>query len=66
MAEREALESVSREEVENAAALASSHEDAEGFVWKITLLKDKLVAEHRAQNVSERELLVQFEERTLW
>jgi hypothetical protein len=48
LAEREALERVSRVEVENFAALASIREDAEGFAWKIALLEDELVRERRA------------------
>jgi hypothetical protein len=43
--EREALERVPRVEVENAATLASAHEYAEGFVWKIALLEGELVAD---------------------
>jgi hypothetical protein len=46
--EREALERVSRVEVENAMVLASAREDAEGFVQKITLLEGDLAAERRA------------------
>jgi hypothetical protein len=41
--ERKAREMVSRVEVENATALASAHEDAEGLAWKIVLLKGKVV-----------------------
>jgi hypothetical protein len=51
LAEREALESVSRVEVENVAALASARKDAEGFIQKITLLE----GEHRDREVSGRE-----------
>jgi hypothetical protein len=58
--EREALQRVSRVEAENAAALASSHEDAKGFAHKIALLEDKLVMERQAQEVSEREHREQF------
>jgi hypothetical protein len=53
--EREALERVSRAKVENAMALASTREDVEGFVQKITLLEDDLVAERQAREVSKRE-----------
>jgi hypothetical protein len=35
-------------EVENATVLASAHEDAEGFVRKITLLERELATERRA------------------
>jgi hypothetical protein len=45
LAVREALERVSRAEAENAATLASTHEDAKGFVRKITLLEDELIVE---------------------
>jgi hypothetical protein len=55
LAEREALETMSRVEVENAMMLASAHEDAEGLVRKIVLLEGELVAEHQARDVSERE-----------
>jgi hypothetical protein len=48
LAEREALERVSRVEVENFAPLASICEDVEGFARKITLLEDELVRERRA------------------
>jgi hypothetical protein len=43
LVERKAREMVSRVEVENATALASAHEDAEGLAWKIALLKGKVV-----------------------
>jgi hypothetical protein len=52
-------------EAENAAALASASEDAEGFVRKIALLEGELVAERPAQEVFERERREQFEELTL-
>jgi hypothetical protein len=42
LVERVALEKESRVEEENAMALASAHEDAKGFLWKITLLEGKL------------------------
>jgi hypothetical protein len=45
-AEREALERVSRAKAESATALASTHEDAEGFAHKISHLEDELTAEH--------------------
>jgi hypothetical protein len=48
LVEREALQSVSRVEVENAAALAYACEDAGGFVWKIALLEGGHAAEDRA------------------
>jgi hypothetical protein len=63
--EREALERVSRVEVENIMVLASTREDAEGFVRKIAHLEGDLVVEHQAREVSERESRVQFEELTL-
>jgi hypothetical protein len=62
---REALERVSRVEVENATVLASAREDVKGLAWKIALLEDELGAEPRAQEVSEREHREQFEELTL-
>jgi hypothetical protein len=65
LAEREALDRVSRVEVENTMLLASAHEDAEGLARKFALLEDKLAAEHRAREVSERERREQFEELTL-
>jgi hypothetical protein len=43
--EREALERLSRVEAENTTALASTREDAEGFVQKIALLEDELAME---------------------
>jgi hypothetical protein len=35
-------------EVENAMALASAREDAEGLVWKIALLEGEFAEERRA------------------
>jgi hypothetical protein len=54
LAESEELVRVSRVEAENAAALSSTHEDAEGFVRKIALLESELAVEHRAREVSVR------------
>jgi BMFP domain-containing protein YqiC len=54
LVEREALERVSRVDVENVIVLASAREDAEGFARKIALLEDKLTAERQAWEVSER------------
>jgi hypothetical protein len=65
LAEREALERVSRAEVENATALASTREDVEGLARKITLLEDELAAELQAREVSERERREQFKELSL-
>jgi hypothetical protein len=42
-------------EAEDAAALASAHEDAKGVVWKIVLLEGELAAEREAREVYERE-----------
>jgi hypothetical protein len=42
-------------EAENAVALASVHDDAEGFVQKNALLEDELAVGHQTQEVSERE-----------
>jgi hypothetical protein len=63
--EREALERVSRAEVENAMVLASAHEDAEGFARKIALLEEEVIAERQAREVFEREHREQFKELTL-
>jgi hypothetical protein len=65
LAEREALERVLRVEVENATVLASAHEEAGGFVQKITLLEGELAAERWARVVSGRERREQFEKLTL-
>jgi hypothetical protein len=65
LAEREALERVLWAEVENAMALASCCEDAEGFAHKITHIEDKHGAERQAQEVSEREHREKFGELTL-
>jgi hypothetical protein len=48
LAEREALERVLWAEMENAMALASCCEDAEGFAHKITHIEDKHGAERQA------------------
>jgi hypothetical protein len=48
LAEREALERVSRVEVENVMALACAREDAEGFVRKIAIPEGELAVEHWA------------------
>jgi hypothetical protein len=53
-------------EAENATALASTHEDAEGFVRKIALLEDELAVGHQAREVSERERGSQFKELSLF
>jgi hypothetical protein len=55
LAERQALERVSRVEVETVATLAIAHEDAEGFACKIALLEDELTVERQARKVSETE-----------
>jgi hypothetical protein len=65
LAEREALERVSRAETENSTALTSICEDAEGLARKITLLEDEPVRERRARETSEREHRTCFEELTL-
>jgi hypothetical protein len=65
LAEREALERVSRAEVKNATALASAREDVKGFARKSSLLEDEIVAEHQAREVFERERQEVFEELTL-
>jgi hypothetical protein len=53
LVEREAQERVSWVEVESIVMLASTHEEAEGFVRKIVLLKGELVEVHRAREVAE-------------
>jgi hypothetical protein len=40
-------------EVEDAAVLASAREDAEGLVWRVTLLKGELVEVPQAREVAE-------------
>jgi hypothetical protein len=65
LVEREALERVSRVEVENATMLASTRKDAEGLAWKVTLLEDNLATEHRALAASKREHRAHIEELTL-
>jgi hypothetical protein len=65
LAEREALEQVSRAEVENFAALASTHNNAEGHAQKITLLDSELTEERRARETSEREHQECFNDFTL-
>jgi hypothetical protein len=65
IAQREVLEWVSRAEAENATALASAHEDSEVLAVKVTLLKDELAVEYRAQEMSEREHRAHFEELNL-
>jgi hypothetical protein len=39
--------------VEDAAVLASAREDAEGLVWRVTLLKGELVEVPQAREVAE-------------
>jgi hypothetical protein len=52
LVEREVVERVSGAEAENAVALASTCEDAKGFVRKINLLEDELAAERQAREVT--------------
>jgi hypothetical protein len=52
LVEREAWERALRIEAENAATLAFAHEDAEGLVWKITLLEGELTDERRAHELA--------------
>jgi hypothetical protein len=42
-----------RAEAENIALLASAREDAEGLVWKVTLLEGEVVEARRAWEVVE-------------
>jgi hypothetical protein len=65
LAEKEALERVSKAEAENATVLASASKDTEGLARKVTLLEDELAAEHWAQEMSQREHRACFEELTL-
>jgi hypothetical protein len=51
--------------VENSAVLVFVREDTEGLAWKIALLEDELMREHRAQETSKREHRACFEELTL-
>jgi hypothetical protein len=53
LAERKALERVSRVEVENAVALASTCKDAEGLLRKIALLEGELAEVHPAREMAE-------------
>jgi 7-keto-8-aminopelargonate synthetase-like enzyme len=55
LAEKEALERVSKAEAENATVLATASKDTEGLARKVTLLEDELAAEHWAQEMSQRE-----------
>jgi hypothetical protein len=55
LAESEALERVSRAEVENSAVLTSAHDDAKGIAKKIALLESELVEERQARKMSERD-----------
>jgi chromosome segregation ATPase len=59
--EREAQERVSRME-ENAAALASTREDIEGHVQKVTLLEGELAEAHQAREVAEENFCGLFDE----
>jgi hypothetical protein len=54
LAEREEMERVSRAKVENTTVLASAREDAEGFVWKISLLEGELAVERQGWEASMR------------
>jgi hypothetical protein len=53
LVEREAQERVSWVEADSVVMLASTHEEAEGFVRKIVLLKGELAEVHRAREVAE-------------
>jgi hypothetical protein len=52
LTERESQDKVSRVEAKNCTVLASTHEDAEGVVRKIALLKGELEEAHRASEVA--------------
>jgi hypothetical protein len=49
LAEKEELKRVSRVDVETAAMLASTHEDAAAFTQKIALLEGEIASERREQ-----------------
>jgi hypothetical protein len=65
LAEREALERVSRAEVHNFALLSSTGADIEDPVQKVILLEDELAVERRAWEAFEREHQELSEELTL-
>jgi hypothetical protein len=65
LAEQEALERVSRVEVDNFTVLYSAHANAEDLTQKVSLLEDKLVEEHWAREASEMEHREHSEELTL-
>jgi hypothetical protein len=50
LAEREKLERMSRLEAETRVALASTHEDAEGFAGKNALLEDAIIGPPRVRH----------------
>jgi hypothetical protein len=64
LAERGALERVSRAEAENGTVPTSAREDAEGLARKVTLREDELATEHWAREMSEREHRALFKELT--
>jgi hypothetical protein len=49
--ESEARERVSRAEEVSATALASAHEEVEGFVWRVAHLLGELVQAHQAREM---------------
>jgi hypothetical protein len=55
LVECDAMERVSRAELENAMVLASACEDAKGLVRRVAILEDEHAAEHRAREMSKRE-----------
>jgi hypothetical protein len=65
LVEREELHRLSQVEAKNFTVLSSAPTDTEDLVWKVIMLKDELVVEHRARETSEREHRVHFEELTL-
>jgi hypothetical protein len=65
LAQREALEWVSRLEAESATMFACAYEDAEGLSQKVTLLEGELAVEHQAWKMSERDHRAHFKELTL-
>jgi hypothetical protein len=65
LAEREALEWVSRVEADNSIALSSTSANIEDLARKVTLIEDKLVEERREREASKREHRECFEELAL-
>jgi hypothetical protein len=65
LVECNAMEWLSRAELENATVLASACEDAKWPVWRVAILEDKHGVECLAREMSKREHRAHFEELTL-